>query len=43
MTSEPLDADGSFAACPGIIPFGGPALTGDPRPASVPAPAGLTG
>jgi hypothetical protein len=24
-------------------PPGGPALTGGPRPASVPAPAGLTG
>ena len=41
--SKPLDVDDGFAACPGIIPFGGPVLTGEPRPASVPAPARLTG
>ena len=40
---EPLDADGRFATYLGIVPFGGPALTDDPRPAGVPAPAGLTG
>jgi hypothetical protein len=43
MPSEPLDAAGKFRACPGIVPFGAPTLTGDPRPASVLAPAGLTG
>jgi len=41
MMSEPLDAVGGFAACPAIVAFGGPVLTGEPRPASVPAPAGL--
>jgi hypothetical protein len=43
MISEPLDAGGRFATCPGIVPFGGLVLTEDPRPASVPAPAGPTG
>jgi hypothetical protein len=42
MMPGPLDAD-SFAACAGIVPFGASALTGDLRPASLPAPAGLTG
>jgi hypothetical protein len=41
--SKRLDADDGFAACSGTIPFGGPVLTGEPRPASVPVPAGLTG
>ena len=40
MMSELLDADGRFAA---TIPLGVPALTGAPQPASLPAPAGLTG
>jgi hypothetical protein len=43
MMSEPLDADGRFAACSGSNPFCGPVLTAEPRPASLPAPAGLTG
>jgi hypothetical protein len=42
MMSGPLGAD-SFAACAGIVPLGASALTGDLRPASLPAPAGLTG
>jgi hypothetical protein len=43
MMFELLDADEKFPACPGIMPFGVPALTDASRPASVPAPAGLTG
>jgi hypothetical protein len=42
MMPGPLDAD-RFAACVSIVPFGASALTGDLRPASLPAPAGLTG
>jgi hypothetical protein len=43
MTPELLGVARRFAPRRGIIPFDGPALTGAPRTASVPAPAGPTG